>query len=457
TAYLEPGKTTFQYIDMSEYTSNYKSSEHRKKREKKTLFMGNVAKINADLLVMDTIRYYDYDKAQLAILEMNGNEYKNYCLDILEKEQNTVNQLLLNNKISKKALQIQKMDMQYNAFENILSFNRTKISAYRKKNNIPKEQKEIPIKEEEFLPEYYSFLKAKDLNNPISLVTTSAYYFVINRIRFHNSVWDNIKKLKTYKTDSVNQKEATKPIDSTFIKDPKTIKKTIIENLKERAQMEENAIKTIFGLDKGLAIEIMFVQSIFSYIKSTQKPFSENEIKDLKNKISNEFIANYLVVFNENKKSNIEENLVANKTKTGYFVNETPKNEGDKLFEAMMKKYKGKVVFVDFWATWCGPCRSGIEKIKPLKEELKNEAIQFVYITNDTSPIDTWNMMIPDIKGEHYKVSKDEWNYLASKFNIGGIPHYLLVDKNGNVVKNKMHPSSNEELKSIFNEYLKSN
>ena len=118
-----------------------------------------------------------------------------------------------------------------------------------------------------------------------------------------------------------------------------------------------------------------------------------------------------------------------------------------------MANYGGKVIYVDFWATWCGPCRAGIKEIGPLKDELKGENIIFVYITNETSPEETYKNMIPSIKGEHYRLKQDEFNYLAAKFQITGIPHYVLVDKEGKVVNSSLGFNTNEALKEIFKKY----
>lgn len=126
-----------------------------------------------------------------------------------------------------------------------------------------------------------------------------------------------------------------------------------------------------------------------------------------------------------------EKIVAANKNKSGFFVRETPQVTNEQLFEKIISPYKGKVVFVDFWATWCGPCRTSIKQNEPIKEEFNPENIVFVYITGETSPFGIWNKMIPDIKGEHYRVTDEQWENLHKQFGIDGIPSYVIVSKDG--------------------------
>lgn len=114
-------------------------------------------------------------------------------------------------------------------------------------------------------------------------------------------------------------------------------------------------------------------------------------------------------------------------------IEETPDVAPDKLFDAIVAPCKGKVVLVDFWNTWCGPCQAAIKANEPLKTgELKSDDIVWIYLANETSPLVTYKTQIGKIAGKHYRLNEEQWKYLCEKFKVDGIPSYVLVDRDGN-------------------------
>lgn len=128
-------------------------------------------------------------------------------------------------------------------------------------------------------------------------------------------------------------------------------------------------------------------------------------------------------------------------------INPTPDVADDKLFEAIVAPYKGKVVLVDLWNTWCGPCRNALKANEPLKTgELANDDIVWVYIADESSNFGKYASMIPDIKGEHFLVNPSQIAKIREQFQVDGIPFYILVDRKGNATG---HPDFRDHAKLV--------
>jgi thiol-disulfide isomerase/thioredoxin len=122
-----------------------------------------------------------------------------------------------------------------------------------------------------------------------------------------------------------------------------------------------------------------------------------------------------------------------------------------------MKDFKGKVIFIDVWATWCGPCKEQIPYLKEIEEEYKdNKDIVFVGISIDRlSDRGKWVKMIQKENMGGIQLLDDLGKTFSKPYKIDAIPRFLLIDKQGNWIEIRCpRPSDKEALKVYLDDAL---
>ncbi len=207
-----------------------------------------------------------------------------------------------------------------------------------------------------------------------------------------------------------------------------------LENSKDKSLSEEAIYNKLFEIAKtefdGVARDIAAAKAFMNLIPTLK---SSEGIKTVK--------ANF-----EKYKSYasdprflepIEEEL---KNLTGPVTGETAPDFSFKDIKGKtvtLSDYKGKVVYIDFWGTWCAPCRRESPHYEKLQEEYEgNDDVVFMSLALERGGEEDWRKYVTtkDMPGIHIYVPESFGNPVAKKYNIKGVPTFALIDKEGNLV-----------------------
>lgn len=118
-----------------------------------------------------------------------------------------------------------------------------------------------------------------------------------------------------------------------------------------------------------------------------------------------------------------------------------------------LQDLKGKYVYVDVWATWCGPCKAEIPYLKEVEEKYHGKNIAFVSTSIDkAADHNSWVEMVKDKElGGIQLMADNDWNSkFVTDYAIEGIPRFILIDPEGNIVTADAPRPSNQELQTMF-------
>ena len=103
-----------------------------------------------------------------------------------------------------------------------------------------------------------------------------------------------------------------------------------------------------------------------------------------------------------------------------------------------LSSYKGKVVFLNLWATWCGPCREEMPSMETLYDEFKNDPdFVMLAVSQDTKGK---SAVLPYVQknGYHFEILLDPENKVGEQYNVSGVPETFIIDRKGRIVAHHM-------------------
>jgi thiol-disulfide isomerase/thioredoxin len=144
--------------------------------------------------------------------------------------------------------------------------------------------------------------------------------------------------------------------------------------------------------------------------------------------------------------------IAKEKTKNGKMAPDITLNTVDGKQVQLKDLLKGKLTYIDVWATWCGPCCKEIPHLEKLVEKFKgNNKVQFISISTDQS-VDAWKAKLAKDKPQwaQYILTPENDKKFCEDWAIAGIPRFIMIDSNGQIFSsNASRPSEDETAKTI--------
>ena len=411
------------------------------------VFTGKNSELNNEIYelnsALNTKFKKDNDKRNL--FHSNGQtdfkSFEQFCDDLLNRKLSFIDEYCKQGKIGQKAIELVKLDLAYEPAWALI--------VYRLDFSYP-----YMVKRKGLPSDFYQHLYDKFQINNGNAIGSTYYRMYISNIRdimwqdyFINNeiIYDYLKKnqefsdrelfliSKYYKKDTTITK--TKEFNRFFDEHRGEITKLTNKYLTKLL------LDSVIYFPSGIGRDVIISQGISQrYLLDQTFSPSQDEWSQINSLISNKSILTQMRKVDQfyQAKAFIP---IDNKTN---ILQPIQKIESDKVFEKLIEKYKGKVVYIDFWATWCGPCRQEVPHSKVLSAHFAGKEVVFLNLCCQSDK-KSWEATIKSeqMTGDHYLLSTDEYNILSKLFNIKGLPTYALIDKEGKII-NKSAPRPSE-------------
>jgi thiol-disulfide isomerase/thioredoxin len=469
TMVFSPNDTLFLFADFFDLLPHPedKGWDGLRLRNKQILCMGNNARVNNELLQYDAPRIF-VDREEEIKKGISDMEYLRICEDVYnQRVAHLEKHIAACPSVSEKFRFLRTTEEKYNLAFDLMQH---RFDLRDKNGYLPFQEGYMDYVNKNFsfdnpaiytlVREYHTFINdyigyysgSKKVSHPLNLLLEEAGLNTPENIRLINDYDDIVEKIMAEK-DTAKQGQLVEANKELIDKGDELHSNPLIK------EAEGNYVRRIFmdmdyhKVDSLLhepALKSLYATYLYcSDFDVRHIPWPDKDLPVMKSRVTNPFLLDMLLEINDNYlklsrgKMEHEESL----KNTAYL---TDINDADAIFKKITEPYKDKVIFIDFWGTWCRPCIKNIQKYAHVMEEkFKGKDVIFMYLAN-SSPENTWKNLIKqlEITGEqivHYRLPDRQQYLLEQKLNVQNFPTYFIIDRAGNISDFNIHISANFE------------
>ena len=129
-------------------------------------------------------------------------------------------------------------------------------------------------------------------------------------------------------------------------------------------------------------------------------------------------------------------------------------SDGEEILRKLIEPYKGKIILLDIWGTWCGPCKAALKNSQEEYEHLKDYDIVYLYLANRSSE-ESWKNVIKEynVTGDnvvHYNLPTEQQTAIERCLGVNSYPTYKLIDRDGNILDVNADPRDLDALEGVI-------
>ncbi|MDR2621371.1 MAG: TlpA family protein disulfide reductase [Dysgonamonadaceae bacterium] len=465
---FSPHDTLFLFADMNDLIAdpNVDYWKNFYLREKQILFMGDNARLNNELLqYKSTYKSFNpHETAKKGIVDM---DFLKLCTEDYEKRKNNLENYISTHPNVSEKFRFYKRNWEiYQLAFDLLQHKYSLPQSYMRRFSdgyMDYIEKNIP----KFNPQVYTLIREYQF-----FIRDYIYYYSGNKTIDHNvrmfveetglNTPENIQLLDEYdnfveklvaEKDTAKQAKIIESDKDLLDKVNVLTSNPLIQELREayvrRVFIDMDYHKADSLLQDPVLKELWTTHLYLEDFEQKRLPWKEQDLQVLKTRVTRPFLQDTLLKVNDyyvelNKRELLHPESLKN---TAHLANE---NNADTIFNKLIEPYKGKVIFVDFWGTWCSPCIENIKSYSRLYEErFKDKDLIFMYFANRSSEY-AWKNFIKQqqLTGEqivHYRLSEQQEILIEQKLNVRGSPSYFIIDRTGNITDYKVSYPMNFE------------